>query len=244
MADDPKVGVAENDPNDEPNVDVPSELLLGVGDAKRDGAMLVPDSAPGPNKPAPLLTLGAAKLGDPKVGCVCPKTPAVCRGAGAGVDPGSGALDRLKGVELLILAAENVLDVPPELELDWNSPVDPNAGAALALNDKGAAKPPDGNGVDEAAGANADLKAEDGVVVEVEEETDSAKVLADPDPDFPKRLEGELTVPKPKPPKAAVGAVGISPGVSVRSAAGAAAVVEADPNTNRFDDGAFDGIGG
>ena len=68
VEDDPKVGVEENDPKVEPNVDVPSELLLGAGDVKLDGAVLVPDPTPGPNKPAPLLTLGAARLGDPKVG--------------------------------------------------------------------------------------------------------------------------------------------------------------------------------
>ena len=49
-----------------------------------------------------------------------PNTLAGCRGADvdAGVDPGPGALDRLNGVELLILAVENVPGVPPVLELD------------------------------------------------------------------------------------------------------------------------------
>ena len=93
--------------------------------------------------------------------------------------------------------------------------------------------------MDEALGVNADLKAEDGVEVEVEEGKDSAG--APRDPDFPKRLEVELTAPKPKPPKAAVGTLGSVPGLSVRSAA-AASVAEVDPN--RFDDGAFDGMGG
>lgn len=139
-------------------------------------------------------------------------------------------VDRLKGVGLLILDVENVLEVPPKIEPDWNRAVDPN--------DTGAAKPPAGNGVDvdEADGANADLKAE------VEEGFDSAEVPMDWD--FPKRLEeeGELTAPKPKPPKAVVGTAGSAPRLSVRCAVRVVPVVDVGPN--RFDDGAFDGIGG
>lgn len=70
VEDDPKVGVEEIDPKVDPNADMPSDLFGGAGDAKVEVPMLVPVPAPGPNKPAPRLTFGAARPGDPKVGAV------------------------------------------------------------------------------------------------------------------------------------------------------------------------------